>query len=164
MEERKDFQITLMLKQGRYVLLSLLFYVSVLVLYPLLQTLPTILQNPGDFWFSIKTWFSLLTPLRWFLYFLYGILFGLTATFFLWQRKEKVCQPDKMIKSGFLGGFGAGLGTILPACPACFSLAGLFLPFSALVILIKYSTLIMTGSVALLFFSLWFLGAFQKRQ
>lgn len=164
MEEKRDFQIILMLKNRRYFLLSLLFSALILILYPLSQNLATFSQNLNNFWFSLQYWFSLLTPVKWFLYFFYGILFGLTIPFFIWQRKKRICPPAKMIKSGFLGSFGAGLGTILPACPACFSLAGFFLPFSAIIFLTKYSTLIMTGSITLLFLTLWFLGAFQRKQ
>lgn len=162
MEEKKDSQIILMLKDRKYLLLSFCFSILILILYPLFQILPLTLQNPDNFWFSLKNWFSLLTPLKWFLYFLYGILFSLTISFFVWQRKKRICPRSTITKSGFLGGFGATLGTILPFCPACFSLAGLLLPLSTLLLLIKYSNLVMLGSIVLLFFSLWLLGAFQK--
>lgn len=164
MEGKRDFQIVLMLQSRKYLLISFLFSVLILILYPLFQNLPLFSQNLNNFWFSLQYWFSLLTPLKWFLYFFYGVLFGLTISFFIWQRKKRICPPTKMIKSGFLGSFGAGLGAILPACPACFSLASLFLPFGAIIFLTKYSTLIMTGSITLLFLTLWFLGAFQRKQ
>ena len=152
-----------MLKNRRYVLLSLLFSVLFLMLYPLFQTLPLLIQNLNDFRFTLQYWFSLLTPLKWFLYFLYGILFGLVISFFIWQRKKKVCPPTQMVKSGFLGGFGASLGTVLPVCPSCFSLVGFILPLNTLFLLVKYSAFVMAGSIALLFLSLWLLGAFQRR-
>lgn len=158
-----DFQIILMLKERRYLLLSFFFSILILILYPLFQILPLILQNPDNFWFGLKQWFSLLTPLKLFLYFLYGILFGLTISFFIWQKRKRICLRSTMIKSGFLGSFGATSGAVLPFCPACFSLAGFLLPLSTLSLLIKYTNLIMIGSVALLFLSLWLLGAFQKR-
>lgn len=163
MEEKINFQIFLMLKNRKYVLLSLLFLGLFLILYPLFQNLPLLSQNPGDSWFTLQVWFSLLTPLKLVLYLLYGILFGLTISFFIWQRKKKVCPPAKMIRSGFLGSFGAGLGAILPLCPGCFSLVGFFLPLSTLLLLIKYSNLILAGSIALLFLSLLLLGAFQRK-
>ena len=163
MAEKRDFQIFLILKERRYLAFSLLFSVLFLILYPLFQTLPLFAQNIDNFWFSLGYWFSLLTPLKWFLYFLYGILFGLTISFFLRQRKKKICPPGQIAKSGFLGGFGTTLGTVLPVCPSCFSLVGFILPLNTLFFLVKYSALVMAGSIALLFLSLWFLGAFQRK-
>lgn len=144
-----------MLKDRKYLGLTVGLGLLMLFLYSFLQVLP---QGLNNFWF----WFSLLTPLRWALYLLYGILFGLTLSFFIWQRFKKVCLPQKRTGGGFFGLFGSFFGASAPLCPACLSWAVLLLPASLGLYLIKYSIEIMVFGILLLFLALWFLGAFSK--
>ncbi len=144
-----------MLKEPKYLGLAVGLSLLMLIVYPTIQVLP---QGLNNFWF----WFSLLTPLRWGLYLLYGILFGITLSFFLWQKSKKVCSFKKATSGGFLGLIGSFLGTSMPLCPACLSWIALLLPFSFALSLAKYSIEIMGFSILLLFLALWFLGGFQK--
>lgn len=144
-----------MLKNRKYLVLSASLAGLILFLYPFLQVLPQGLHNFGF-------WFSLLTPLRWFLYLSYGVLFGLAASFTVFSRREKVC-PVPGNGSGAFGGLGVLLGIILPQCQACFSLAAIFLPFSAIAFLATHLVEFMAISIILLLLSLWIQGAFQKK-
>ena len=144
-----------MLKEPKYLGLAVGLSLLILIVYPVIQVLP---QGLNNFWF----WFSLLTLSRWVLYLLYGILFGITLSFFFWQRSKKICSLKKATSGGFLGLMGSFLGTSMPLCPACLSWIALILPFSLALSLAKYNTEIMISSILLLFLALWFLRGFQK--
>ena len=144
-----------MLKKKNYLTLNLFFTVLILFLYPFSQTFS---QGLNNFWF----WFSLLSPPEWVLYFLYGILFGLTFSFFIFKWRQKICPIFRKFGSGVSGFFGAFLGLLLPQCPACFSLAAVFLPLSFVSFFTAHTAEIMLISVILLAGSLWFLRAFNR--
>lgn len=150
--------IVKMLKEAKYLALAIGLSFLMFFLYPFLQVLPQ--GGLNNFWF----WFSLLTPLAWFLYLLYGILFGITLSFFLWQRSKKVCLPAKKSRGGFFGLVGSFLGTSAPLCPSCLSWVALILPFSVGLSLLKYNIEIMVFSIILLFLALWLRGGFQGSQ
>lgn len=137
-----------MLKNKKYFGLSLILSLLVLFLYPFLQVLP---QGLNNFWF----WFSFLMPLATLFYFLYGILFGVAVSFFIWRRQQKICPK-------FLGGLGVSVGGLASNCAACLSLAAFVLPISFVLFFAKYNAVMMGLSVILLFISLGFMGAFQK--
>ncbi len=153
--ENKTLLVIRMLKDPKYLGLVLGLSIFMFFLYQVLQILP---QGLNNFWF----WFSLLTPLTWLLYFLYGILFGLTLSFFIWQRSKKLCSFKKKTKGGLFGLVGGFFGISASICPACLSWVVLILPFSLGLSLIKYSIEIMVFSILLLLLALWFLGAFQR--
>lgn len=153
--ENKTLLVISMLKDPKYLGLVLGLSIFMFFLYPFLQILP---QGLNNFWF----WFSLLTPLTWLLYFLYGILFGLTLSFFFWQRARKLCPLKKETKGGFFGVVGTFFGISTSICPACLSWVVLFLPFSFGLSLVKYSIEIMILSILLLFLALWFWGGFRR--
>lgn len=144
-----------MLKKRSYLALSLFLSALILFLYPFSQVLPQGLNN-------FRFWFSLLSPLEWLLYLLYGFLFGLTLSLFVFRWRQKSCPVSKKFGSGISGGVGTFLGFLLPQCPACFSLVVLFLPLSFVSFFAAYTTEIMLVSVLLLVASLWVLGAFDK--
>lgn len=147
----RNWQIIYLLKDKRYLGLALLITLLVLFLLPFLQVLP---QGLTNFLF----WFSLLTPLTTFFYLLYGFLFGITASLFLWRlkRRQKVCP------AGFPGTLSAFFGGLTSSCTGCLSLVALILPFSVALLLNRYNTEIMILSIIFLLISLWLLGAFQK--
>ncbi len=149
------FSVLKMLGEPKYLVLASSLSILMFFLYPAIQVL---FQGLNNFWF----WFSLLTPTTWFLYLLYGILFGLTLSFFSWQRSKKVCSPRKVTRGGFFGLVGTFFGTSISLCPVCLSWAALLLPFSFSLYLVKYSIEIMILSILMLFLALWLLGGFQK--
>ncbi|TSC75535.1 MAG: hypothetical protein G01um101430_377 [Parcubacteria group bacterium Gr01-1014_30] len=141
------------LKEPKYLALAVVFAVLVMSLYAFLQVLP---QGVNNFWF----WFTLLTPLAWLLYVVYGILFGVTLSFFIWQRVKKNYPSSKAVKGGLLGALGGVLGTTAPVCSACLPWAVLLLPASLAFPFVQYNSLIMTFSIGLLILALWLLGGF----
>ena len=143
------------LKEPKYFVLAIIFALSIMSLYSFLQVLP---QGLNNFWF----WFTILTPLGWFLYFLYGISFGATLSFFIWQRVKRVYPARKIAKGGFLGVLGSLLGTTAPVCVGCLTWVVLLFPTSFASAIVQYNSLVMVFSIALLFFALWLLGGFQK--
>lgn len=143
------------LKDRKYLILGVLFAVFIMGLYAFLQVLP---QGLNNFWF----WFSILTPVGWVLYLLYGIVFGLTLSFFIWQRNKKVYPVRKMARGGILGTLGSFLGVTAPVCTGCLPWVALLFPTSFISSLLKYNYLIMVMSIALLLFALWLLGGFSK--
>jgi hypothetical protein len=144
------------LKEPKYFVLAVVFGLLIMAFYAFLQVLP---QGLNNFWF----WFTLLNPFTWFLYLLYGILFGVTLSFFIWQRAKKIFSVRKIGRVGFLGAFGCFLGTTAPMCLACTPWVTLFLPISVVLPLLRYQVEILVLSVFLLFLALWFLGGFQKQ-
>lgn len=150
-------QLFRMFQQRRYLLIAIGISVVVFVLYPAIQVFPRVFYN---YFF----WFSLLTPVRWVLYVSYGVLFGVTLSFFLYTRRTKTCAVSRQVRSGFSGVLGAFLGLVVPACPACLSLASLFLPVSAFSFIVARSAQLLGLSILLLLVSLWVLGAFKRGQ
>lgn len=144
-----------MFKNKRYVFLSVVLTLAMLVLYPLLQVLPQGGLHNFWFWFSVPSLYQLL------LYVSYAVLFGLTVSFFFYSRKVKVCPTSRQVRSGIPGVLGAAMGFVLPVCPACISLAAFLMPISAFTFIAGHSTQFLLASVFLLAISLWTLGAFR---
>ncbi|HZX34397.1 MAG TPA: hypothetical protein VFF09_03375, partial [archaeon] len=92
----------------------------------------------------------------------FAALFGAAFSFqaFLWLQ-PKLCSIEK--RAGAAGGSGLGsMGLFFVAqCPACASLGALFLPVSAITVIAQYTALINAAGIALLLFTLNYLGAFQ---
>lgn len=135
--------------------LAAFFAVFIMALYAFLQVLP---QGLNNFWF----WFSILNPFGWVLYFLYGILFGITLSFFVWQRAKRIYPVRGFAKGGIFGVLGSFFGTTAPVCAGCLPWAAILFPTSFVSALLKYNSLVMVFSIALLVFALWLLGGFSK--
>jgi hypothetical protein len=142
-------------KSKRYFFLAVFFAIFMLGAYPFVQILP---QGLNNFWF----WFSLLTPIRWILYISYGILFGLTFSFFIARWQSNACDLKEQTKGGLTGFAGGFVGLILPQCAACISIAALFLPLSFALFLTKYTTPLMIIGNLLLLFALYSMGALRR--
>ena len=150
-----NFLIFKMLKEPKYLGLSLVVSIFLFFFYPVSQVYN---QGLNNYWF----WFSLLTPIRWVLYLLYVFLFGITFSFYFWNRAKKICSVARPNQAGLLGIFGFLGGIIAPLCPACLSWLFLFLPASLAITLLQYSLLMIIISIGLLFLALWLLGGFKK--
>jgi len=111
---------------------------------------------------NIEVWFSVIPPLHLGLFIIFAALFGAAFSFqaFLWLQ-PKLCSIEK--RAGAAGGSGLGsMGLFFVAqCPACASLGALFLPVSAITVIAQYTALINAAGIALLLFTLNYLGAFQ---
>ncbi len=144
-----------MLKNPKYLGLAISLSLLILFLFAFIQVLP---QGINNFWF----WFSILSFWEWFFYLSYGILFGLTLSFFFWRRNKKICLINKSAKKGSFGFAGGFLGISVPFCAGCLPLLALLLPVSLAFSLAKYSVAITALSVLMLFLALWSLSAFKK--
>jgi hypothetical protein len=151
------FAFLKMLQNIKYLGLSLLFTILILFLYSTLQVLP---QGLNNFWF----WFTILTPFGWLLYLLYGIFFGITLSFLIWQKDQKFYPARHLSKGGFLGALGSLLGTTAPVCAGCLPWVVLLFPTSFASVIVRYNSLVMVFSIALILFALWFLGGFKKHE
>jgi len=148
-------QVLYVLKNPFYALLAALAAIFMLGFYPFIQILP---QGLNNFWF----WFTLLTPMRWALYILYGSLFGATVSFFIFHWNTKVCSIEKRTASGITGLTGTLTGIVLPQCAACISIAAIFLPTSTALFLVQHTTAVMVFSNLLLFGALYSMGALKR--
>ena len=110
-----------------------------------------------DVWFAVIPWYNAL------LFIVFAALFGITFSFQVYNwLQPKTCSIGK--KTAAASGSGIGtLGLFLVAqCPACASLGALFLPVSAFTFISQLSTVLNIISIALLLFTLNYLGAFKK--
>ena len=139
----------------KYLFLAVFFSVFMAFLYPFVQVLP---QGLNNFWF----WFTILTPVSFILYIIYSLLFGITFSFIILGYRHKICSVSKSSGAKFSGTLGTAITIILPQCGACISLAAIFLPLSVVSLFLRYKIEVMAVSIALLVFSLWISGAFNK--
>lgn len=143
------------LKQPKFLLIAIISSLLMLAVYVFSQLLGAI-QN-------INVWIATIPLHNAILLGVFIALFGITFSYqlSLWFG-PKICSTTQKLK----GSGSSSLGTIVPffvaQCPACASLAALFLPISALPLITKFSLIIMIASISLLAFTLNYLGAFKK--
>ena len=143
------------LKKPEYILLAFVSASITLVVYVYTQLLG-IVQNL-DVWLATIPWYNA------FLLLVFIVLFVVAFSYqvFLW-RQPKICSIKTKVKGTGTSSISM-LGMFLVAqCPACASLGILFLPASAMFFLAQYSWLVNLISIALLLFTLNYLGAFKK--
>lgn len=93
------------------------------------------------------------------LYPIFAILFGSYAALYVYDKKvAKCCRPETAKASAA----PSILGIFLGACPACIPTLAFFLPLSITIAIGYYSWLILLASIALILFSIWRAGGFQK--
>jgi len=110
-----------------------------------------------DVWFAVIPWYNAV------LFVAFAILFGVTFSFQVYNwLQPKTCSIEKKAAAAGSSSFST-LGLFLVAqCPACASLGALFLPVSAFTFISQLSTVLNIISIALLLFTLNYLGAFKK--
>jgi len=141
------------MKIRKYAVISVTSTIILAVVYIYTQVLG-IVQNI-DIWFTIIPWYNAI------LFVLFAVLFGMTLSYQLYVRSQpKICKVDK--KSIGASSGATFIGFLVAQCPACASIGALFLPLSILTVFIKYSTVINIISIALLLFTLNYLGAFKN--
>ncbi len=148
------------LKNKRYLALAIVSGLIMVIVFPLLQVQATGgLQN-------LDLWFEVIPPLNLALVVVFSVLFGLLLSFQVYNFKSKICSVQKKAASATGGGFAAFLGILVPACPACISIVTLILPVSLGIsvagFFMKYSSLLLSGSIALLLLGIYLLGGFKK--
>lgn len=110
---------------------------------------------------SLNVWFLTLTskfPTN-ILYPIFALLIGSYAALYVYDRKvAKCCRVDATKASAA----SSILGILLGACPACIPALAFFLPLSLTIAIGYYSWIILLASIALILFSIWRAGGFQK--
>lgn len=93
------------------------------------------------------------------LYPFFALLIGSYAAMFIYDKKvARCCRVDATKASAAPSIFGILLG----ACPACIPALAFFLPLSVTIAIGYYSWIILLASIALILFSIWRAGGFQK--
>lgn len=93
------------------------------------------------------------------LYPIFALLMGSYTALYTYDKKvAKCCRVDATKASAA----PSVLGVILGACPACIPALAFFLPLSVTITIGYYSWIILLASIALILFSIWRAGGFQK--
>lgn len=93
------------------------------------------------------------------LYPIFALLIGSYAALYTYDKKvAKCCRVDATKVSAA----PSILGILLGACPACIPVLAFFLPLSVTIAIGYYSWIILLVSIALILFSIWRAGGFQK--
>ena len=131
-----------------------------LILYPILQTLATGGLKNLDLWFAIIPKINLLMVI------IFSILFGLLLTLQIHNFNLKTCSLKSKSISASSGSIGAFLGILVPACPACISIATLILPAAVGIqfvqVIVKFNTIILLASIILMILGILILGGFKN--
>ena len=144
------------LLKPKYLLLAIASAIAMASLYVYSQVL-FILENVGVWLANVPALHALLLAI---FVALFGITFAYQAS--LWIEPN-ACAAKKRLNASGAGGIGT-IGIFLIAqCPACASLGALFLPLSAITFIGVYTIPLNMLSIALLAFTLYYLGAFERK-
>ena len=149
-------KIISILKKRNYAIIAIVSAISMALIYPYLQ----VALNGG--FYNYFFWFEIIlnqSILNFILYLLFSILFGLVVSLNIYNWKNKTCSIRG--STGSLG-LGSILAIFTSQCSACVSLATLFLPLSAISLLVKYNTFFNLISIGILLFSIYLVGGFKK--
>ena len=144
------------LKDKNYLFIAIISAVLMTLIYPYLQ----VILNGG--FYNYFFWFELILSqsiLNFILYLVFSILFGLVVSINIYNLKNRTCSIKGSSGSA---SFGSILAIFTSQCSACVSLATLFLPISAVGLLVKYNTLINLISIGILLLSIYLVGGFKK--
>lgn len=139
----------------KYFLIAVASIVVMTALYAYSQVLG-IVQNL-DIWLGVMPWYNAV------LFSAFAIIFGVATAYQVYVWK----QPRACSISARRGGIGANsAGTfavfMVAQCPACVSIGTLFLPFSAILFISNFGWLINIIGIAMLLFTINYLGGFKK--
>ena len=143
------------IKKPKYLALAIALALLMLILYVYTQLLG-IIQNL-DIWLSIIPWYNALLLIA------FAALFGITFSFQIYTWKQpKTCAVNKKVKGAGTSSIGTIALFLVAQCPGCASLGLLLLPASAAIFVIQYSWLLNLVAIALLLFTINYLGGFKK--
>lgn len=143
------------LRTPKYLIIAAASSAGMLALYAYSQVLGAV--GNLDLWLAVMPWYNKV------LLSVFLGLFGMATAYqvYLW-RQPKACSV--YAKSGGIGASSAGtFGVFLVAqCPACASIAALFLPVSVGLFLGNFGWLITLSGIAMIIFTINYLGGFKK--
>ncbi len=142
-------------RQPMYAIIAVASALLMAVLYIYTQVLGNL--HNADIWLSIIPWYNAL------LFVVFVVLFGITISYqiFLW-RQPKVCSVAQKTKGAGASSAATIAAFFVAQCPACASIGALLLPVGAVTFLAQASTAINVISIALMLFTLHYLGGFGK--
>jgi hypothetical protein len=150
-------KIVEVLQERSYALIWAGVSITTLIGFPLLQIYATGgLQN-------YDVWLATLPTLNLVLFSIFAVLFGALLSFQMYTFKHPSC---KLVTGGSAsGGVGAVLAFLVPACPACLSVATFILPAASVAgfanFMSHYSAHLLGLSIALIFLGIYLLGGFR---
>ena len=159
-KNKKKVKIFNILKIKKYLWIMIVSTLIILIILPALQVLATGgIQN-------LDLWFKVISPINFLLIIIFSFAFGLVVSLQIYNFQDKTCSIEK--KTGGVSSFSIGtfLAVLVPACPACLSLASLFLPaalgISVGAFFTRFSSLFLLLSIALMILGMLLLGCFKK--
>ncbi len=137
------------LSEGKYVAISIIATIVMLIVFPLFQSF-------GNF----DIWFTFIKPLNFALYLLFSTLFGITIAvqYHAFKQKQQSCE----IKSASAQA-GSVLGIFAFQCPACVPVLAQVLGLGTVTFFAVYKSQLILIGIGLMVVSLYLLGAFKKR-
>lgn len=142
-------------RKPRYLLIAVASSAVMLALYAYSQVLGNVANL--DLWITVMPWYNKM------LLSAFVVLFGIATAYqiYLW-RQPRSCSIG--VKSGGVGASSAGtFGVFLVAqCPACASIAALFLPVSVTLFIGNFGWLITLVGIGMVVFTINYLGGFKK--
>jgi hypothetical protein len=158
--EITKFKIFRILQNKKYLAIMVVSSLAVSVLFPIIQSLANGgLQN-------LDLWFEVIPPINLILLIVFSLLFGMLLALQIYNLKIKTCSTNKKATSASSSGIGAFIAMVVPACPACISLATFFLPAATAIsfgyFVVKFDVLLLLFSISLLVLGLFLLGGFKK--
>ncbi len=153
----QHINLTRILSKPKYFVLAIIAFIGMLFLYIYAQLLGLLV--------NFSAWLDGVSPLNGALIIIFAFLFGITLSFqaYYWF-KPKACPVHKKIEGASTSSATMFSILFVAQCPSCASLGTLLLPLSALTFFVQYGWLINLISIALLLFTLNYLGAFSKKE
>lgn len=143
------------IKTPEYLAIAIGSSISMLALYAYSQVLGNV--NNLDLWVAVMPWYNKV------LISIFVALFGMVTAYqiYMW-RQPRSCSIS--MKGNAMGASSAGtFGVFLVAqCPACASIAALFLPVSVGLFLGNFGWLITIVGIAMIVFTINYLGGFKR--
>jgi|SRR3989338_5756876 len=111
-----------------------------------------------DIWIKIIPWYNAL------LFVVFVVLFGMTISYqvYMW-RQPKACSVAQKTKGAGASSAATIAAFFVAQCPACASLGAVLLPVGAVAFIAQAGTAINIISIALMLFTLHYLGGFRKK-
>ncbi len=110
---------------------------------------------------NLDIWFGFISPLNFFLYLIFSVLFGITisAQYYSFKQKTQACEIKSSASQA-----GSLLGIFAFQCPACVPILAQALGFNTVIFLSAYRTPLILVGIVLMFVSMYLLGAFKPEK
>lgn len=153
--EATCMKIVRVLREPKYLAVAVLSSLGMLALYAYSQVLGAV--GNLDLWISVMPWYNKM------LLSIFVVLFGMATAYqvYTWKQPKScnISARGRTVGANSAGTFGVFL---VSQCPACSSIAALFLPFSATLLIATYGWLINLVGIVIVLFTINYLGGFKR--